>query len=79
MPRQRSLLSQMSRLLSAPKPSKKHRADRTASCNHRPLAFALPTNQQQPFDDSIYESNPIQQTPTKITSSRRAKQETLII
>jgi hypothetical protein len=62
--KQRSFLSQMSKLISTPRDFKKHR-----SFHHIPV---LP-NGPKPFDNSIYDSN---QIPTKTTSINQSARKT---
>ena len=70
---QRLFLSQMTKLLPSPVHQKKNRVSLPAPR----MSNVLPVNNEQPFDDSIYESNPGNQlasmTPKPKPSSRRTQ------
>ncbi|UJR28902.1 hypothetical protein I4U23_010120 [Adineta vaga] len=73
-----SLFLQMTKLIPTPMSSKRHHSDRVSHRNPLSSALLLSTG-EQPFDDSIYDSNQVQQTSSKdhlIQSTRRKTKRT---
>ncbi len=74
-PKQRSLLSQMSKLISPSRDFKKHQADRSPQQTSRASAFILP-NGPKPFDNSVYDSNQIHHSLSKDSPINRSRRKT---
>jgi hypothetical protein len=64
----------MSKLISTPKHSKRHHSDRLLQRNPQSSALILSTS-ENPFDDSIYDSNQIHQFSSKDSLISRTTQK----
>jgi hypothetical protein len=72
--KQRSFFSQMSKLISTPKHSKRHHSEQLLQRNPQSSALVLLTS-EKPFDNSIYDSNQIHQVSSKDSLISRTTQK----